>query len=294
MRYALIAILLIVACGRAHTQTTLANLDDDHITSPNNFNNNLRKWAWNAGPHKGIGCGSGCYASGNLSHTNYYSVDGQSLQMNLIDDGCPNAGCYSNVDFTDRLYLDNNTASGATLLTLDLYATTDQVGIDGSQALEFTIEQDVSSPTPGYTDSYVFTFQCDLKGTGMWRIWCGICNTWEYAYDTNTGQTIPCLPSTQFTPGQFNHYYFHFQRVNTSACAKCTKYLDFTIVYPNGTQEYHQLGCNTSHTMCNSFGVHSYQSTQWEPGLITALQMDGDTYENQYSTWADKWLVAYQ
>jgi hypothetical protein len=330
MKYLLIAILLAGAyvqafvCRHAHAQTSITEMEDDPVVdqplpNPDPNNNilccNLGKWAWNAGPL--IGCKAtgqpypndwNCDAGGNASWSTQYTVDGQSLQMNLMDvdgypgyqyPGCiePSVGCYSDVLFFNRLSTDS-TYDWAFYSTLDLYAMTDGTGIRNSQALEFVIEDDVSDPdNSAYTDTYTFGFNCDFMSSQTWLIWGSYVDSnniiqgkWVPAYDASTGQTIPCQASTQFYPPNFNHYIFHFERlVEPGICYKCDSYLDFTIVYGNGTQESHQLGCGPEG--CNNYGMPSQPSTSWSPGVWTHMQLDGDFNTDQYSAWADKWTV---
>jgi hypothetical protein len=316
VKYLLLSIILAAMSVPAYAQTSITNMDDQPIADeplpnpdPNIYGNNVGEWAWDAGPD--IGCGQGgCDAGGNMSYSTQYTVDGQSLQMNLVDVdgypgyqyGCtqPQYGCYSDAAFFNRLSLDT-TYDWATYSTLDVQAMTDDVGIAASQALEFGIEHDVADPDySGYTDKYVMFFQCDFKGSQQWRIWGShidpntgdvVGGPWTTAYDATTNQPIACQSSTQFYPPNFNHYYFHFERLLTSDCYKCASFLDFTIVYGNNTQEYHQLGCDPTGSTCNSWGVPIVATSSWSPGVWTAIQLDGDASEDQYSGWADQWTV---
>lgn len=322
MKYLLLVIIVAVVSWPVKAQQSITRMDDNGIVDqplPNPDPNhtilccNLGTWAWNAGPD--IGCQTqdyypynpNCNAGGNMSPSTQYTVDGQSLQMNLVDvDGYPNyqygctepsVGCYSDVLFFNRLSTDNR-YDWAFYSTLDLWAMTDGAGMANSQALEFVIEDDVTDPdNASYTDTYPLSFACDFKGDQIWKIWGSyvdpqtgnIIGTWVPAYDASTSQTIPCQASTQFYPPNFNHYIFHFERLLTSDCYKCASYLDFTIVYGNGTQESHQLGCGPQG--CNSWGMPSQPSTSWSPGIWTHMQLDGDFNEDVYSAWADNWTV---
>lgn len=279
-----------------HAQTSILNLDDDPITSPNNYNTNVRSWGYLVGTNAGCNSEGWCYAGGNMSHTSYYSVDGSSLQMNLLNENCPSSvadnpdeGCYSNADFTDHIYQGSAcTACNATQFTLDLYGDMNSVGNAASQAVEFTIEQDIpSARISGDTDRYIYSWQCRYKGTGAgyWYYWDesayeGGGNGWVEAQDTN-GDYVPCQP---YTAGTFTHYYFHFQRLTGSTPG--VEFLDFTEVNSSGTT-YYQFDKTAN------LGSPIAQQ-DWADGLFTAIQLDGDNAQDPYSVWADKWTVAYQ
>ena len=195
--------------------------------------------------------------------------------MNLVNPGesCspqPGQGCYSDVQFTNRIYEDD-TASGAGYLTLDLWATTDSSGNQHNENLEYTLEQDVTDPSPGYSDQYIYGLACDNLGdNGAWQVWWGdhvnsdgTLGTWWDA--TSGGQTIPCQP---FIPCNFDHFIFNLQQVNNSGCTACTKYIDFTRVQ-NGVVYYYPLDSDMI------FGSVP-QVPNWGAGLITAMQLDGE------------------
>lgn len=280
---ACLILTMLVLTPNAQSQTSILNLDDDPITYPNNDQTNLRMWGFSVGP--GVGCDAltGCHATGSMSDTAYYSTDGSSLQMNLnriTGDSCTSE-CYSDIFFFDRIYQNDSTASNANSFTLDMYATMDSVGNSSSQGLEYTIEQDVPSDRQsGMWDRYIYSWQCDFKNTGLWRLWDGAQNSGNGAWVsavTTSGQNVPCVG---FTPaGSFAHFYFHFQRLPNS---HQIEYLDFTIV-----------GTGTSYFQFNQVaGIES--PVNWQTGLVTALQLDGDYYLDLYSAWADQWTVAYQ
>ena len=287
MRLALGVLTLSVALAAvANAQTTISNLDDDAITNPNQTNSNLRSWGSSTGSL--VGCDGACEVSGSMSHnTTYYYVDGQSLQMNLNNPSGCSINCYGDVDFSDKIYQNNSTASSANTFTLDMYVAMDSTGNASSQALEFTIEQDVpSTQTVGDWDRYIYSWQCNYKGNGTWNLWDGAANNgaggWAQAR-TTSGATVPCakFPATG-SPGAFTHFYFHFKRLPST---RSVEFLDFTQVNSDGTSSYHQFN--------QIKGIQAPQ-TNWGTGLFTALQLDGDYAQNQYSVWADKWIVAYQ
>ena len=264
----------------AYAQTTVPNLDADSITSPNQTNSNLRQWGYSTGT--AVGCQGDCTPSGSASHTNYYSVDGSSLQINLANPEHCTSNCYGDLDFSNKIYLNNAAASNANNFTLDLYVTGDSVTNARSQAIEFTIEQDVpSSKTSGSWDRYIYSWQCDYKNKGIWNVWNGAGNggagAWVPAV-TTSGSTVVCAP---YTAGSFVHYYFHFLRLPNT---RQIQFTDFTTVDNAGHSTYHQFN-----------QVQTIQDPQpnWSTGLFTALQLDGDYAQEPYSVWADLWTVAY-
>lgn len=289
MKWVIIGVLVAGMCFHARAQTTITNIDDDPITFPNNYNNNLQEWAWVNGA--AIGCSS-CtdFVTGNMSHGCVYCLDGQSLQMNYVNPGGQNCsnGCYQDVQFLNRIYM-NDTASSAGYLTTDMWATTNSVGDQHNENLEYSLEQDVTDPSPGSSDRYIYGLNCTNLDSGrIWKVWWGdhvnsngTLGAWVNA-KWHGGQTIPCQ---QFDAPNFDHLIFHFQRVDNSGCTACTKYLDFTVVH-NGTVYYYPLDGDMI------FGSLTKQP-HWAAGLITAMQLDGDHNDDEYSVWADKWEVCY-
>lgn len=296
MRFRPSMLLLLPAMASVlSAQVTIVNINRDPITSPNSTSTNLRAWGSSTGPL--VGCGTNCSVSGSMSHTSYYTVSGVSLQMNLNNpSACATSNCYGDVDFSDKLYMNDATASNANNFTLDVQVTTDSVGNAASQALEFTIEQDVPSTlTGGDWDRYIYSWQCNYKGAvqrpyklgsgtqgGVWNYWDGTARNgagdWEEAL-TIAGATVPC---GIYTPGQFLHYYFHFTRV---ASSRSVKFVDFSIVDSNNKSVYYPFNITA--------GIQNPEP-RWATGVFTAIQLDGDAYQDQYSVWADNWKVAYQ
>jgi hypothetical protein len=294
MKHALSSLLAVAALTAvASAQTTVSNLNQDPITYPNSTITNVRSWGSSTGAL--VGCGSNCSVSGSMSHTSYYTLSGDSLQLNINNPSGCDSQCYGDVDFSDKLYSNNSTASSANNFTLDVYVTTDSVGNAASQALEFTIEQDVpSTRTSGaYWDRYIYSWQCNYKGAvqtpyvsgaqgGVWNYWDGTARNgagdWHQAV-TTSGATVPCQP---YTPGSFVHYYFHFTR---NLSTHQIQFVDFTTVNAAGTSTYHQFN--------QTAGIQSPQAN-WSTGLFTAIQLDGDANQDQYSVWADNWTVAFQ
>ena len=271
----------------AHAQTTFSNLDADPITNPNQTSSNLRQWGYSIG--SGVGCASDCTPSGSMSHTNYYSVDGSSIQMNLANPEHCITQCFGDLDFSNKLYQNNTAASSANNFTLDVYVTGDSLTNTRSQALEFTIEQDVPSTQQGGTgqwDRYIYSWQCNYKGNGFWNLWDGTgsdgtgkpgSGAWVPAV-TTSGATVPCAP---YTAGNFIHYYFHFLRLPATHQVQFT---DFTTVDNAGHSSYHQFN--------QVRGIQNPQGN-WGTGVFTAIQLDGDSAQEPYSLWADQWTVAY-
>lgn len=262
------ALLLFVAaqCCSLNAQTTVSSLDDDPITSPNDTYNNNRAWAFNTGPD--IGCNStGCHVAGSITTTGSPSNDGSSIQFNLSNsDGCVTQ-CWSDVFNFNRIYHDG-TADNATSFTLDLYNTTSANNV--SQALEYTIEQDVLTAPNTYT-KFVFSIQCDFVD-GIWQVWDGNINGGGAGWVNPNGANIPC--SGFDPPDEFAHFVFHFQRPDLSHIY----YSDFTVDATNRSVNY-------------TAGVQVVGD--WEENLITALQLDGDYAGDSYSAIADQWTVVY-
>jgi hypothetical protein len=284
----------------SQAQTTIANLDEDPITAPNQANTNLRHWGYAVGP--GVGCSGLCNPQGSEMQVGTYSVDGRAIQLDLLSsNNCGNGGCYGDLDFSDKIYLNDATASNAKTFTLDLYATGDNSWNTNSQATEFTIEQDVPSTAAngsGLTDRYIYSLQCNRKGDtvhpgpdggpptgGIWNIWDGTLRNgqgdWVAAL-TTSGSTVPCQA---FQPGHFIHYYFHFIRIPSN---RQIQFTDFTMVDDQGHSTYYPFDITKT-----TRGIQVPQAN-WATGLFTALQLDGDSFQTPYSVWADQWKVAYQ
>lgn len=287
MRLAFSVLVICLASNAgARAQTTIPNLDDDPITYPNQTSSNLRSWGSSTGVR--VGCGSACQVSGSMSHTSYYQVDGQSLQLNLNNPSACPSNCYGDVDFSNKIFQDNATASSANNFTLDLYATMDAVGNAKSQGLEFTIEQDVpSTTTSGSWDRYIYSWQCDYKNTHTWNVWNGAYVNasgvsqprWEPAI-TTSGATVPC--DAFESGGKFTHFYFHFLRLPGT---RSVEFLDFTAVKSDNSSTYHQF---------NQIRGIQPPEPNWGTGLFTAVQLDGDYFQDQYSVWVDNLKVAFQ
>ncbi len=263
-------VLCATLCASMRGQTTIHHLDDDPITYPNNNKTNYRSWA--SIINDSVGCGrNGCTASAAMSHTGYLSVDGTSLEHDLGNsNGCPNS-CYGDALFFNRVYHDS-TANNATKLTLDMYVTMNSVGNSASQALEYTIEQDVQTSTGKWTP-FVYSWQCDFS-SGVWRYWDGALRSGMGDWNTVQGKTWPCVA---FQPdGTFAHFYFHFQRPDL----KHMYYADFTV--------------NTTYTPIGVTVSAPLPVSKYSDGLTTEIQLDGNSYQSPYSAWTDKWTVSLQ
>src|SRR5262249_2387480 len=100
-----------------------------------------------------------------------YTVDGQSVRFDLIKN-CSGSCGYGNVFFY------NNVAQNVTenSVTIDMYAMMDSVGNANSQAVEFTVEDNVCKINCGQSNEedfrYIYSLQCDFNG-GFWRVWNG-------------------------------------------------------------------------------------------------------------------------
>ncbi len=269
-RILFVGMLCATLCASMRGQTTLQNLDDDPITYPNDYNTNYRSWASTI--NNAVGCGpKGCTSSAGMSHTGYLSVDGSSLEHDLGNaNGCL-TNCYGDALFFNRLYHDS-TANDATKLTLDMYATMDSVGNSASQALEYTIEQDVQT-SPGSWTPFVYSWQCDYQ-LGVWRYWDGALRSGMGDWNTVQGKTWPCVT---FQPGgTFAHFYFHFQRPDLTHMY----YADFTV--------------NTTYRPIRVTVSAPLPLSNYSDGLSTEIQLDGNYYQSPYSAWTDKWIVSYQ
>lgn len=275
-RYLFLCVLCGILCPSMRGQTTIQNLDDDPITYPNNNNTNYRSWA--SIINSAVGCHGTCTSTAAMSHTNYLQIDGSSLEMDLGDNGCPSqGGCYGDALFFNRVYHDS-TANNATKLTLDLYTTMNSVGDSASEALEYTIEQDVqTSAGSGKWTPFVYSWQCKYSTSSpgaIWRLWNGALRSGAGDWYQVPGKTWNCVP---FQPaGTFAHFVFDFQRPDSTHMY----YTDFkvnTTVIP------------VAYTVSAPLPVANYSD-----GLTTEMQLDGNTYQAPYSAWADKWSVVYQ
>ena len=133
----------------------------------------------------------------------------------------------------------------------DLYFYTENPG--AAQALEFDMNQSTDSR------KFIFGTQCDIKGSHQWDVWDTAGGHW-----VSTGIGCSAPPSYHR-----NHLVLEFQRNSTQAT--------FIAVTLNGNRSYINRTFNTV-----SSGVSE---------LNTAVQLDGDYNQQNYSVWIDKMQV---
>jgi hypothetical protein len=122
-----------------------------------------------------------------------------------------------------------------------------------AQSLEFDMNQSVNNR------KFIFGTQCNIKGAHQWDVWDTANGRWVH---TGIGCSQP--PSYQW-----NHLVLEFQRVGNQ-----TKFVSVTL---NGNKSYINRSFNT-------YGVHASE-------LNTAVQLDGDYNQQNYSMWVDKMQV---
>jgi hypothetical protein len=246
-------------------QTTIANIDDDPITSPNDTYNDNRAWAWQVDAGVG-GCVGGCHATAALSHNFTVTADGESMRIDLNkSDGCT-SNCYTDSWNGERIYHNVGTANGATTFKLDLLLALDSRGISHSQAIEFNMEQDFPDSTGGWS-LYKYSWQCDYKHTGKWTVWDGGTGAWV---PTSAACVVP------FKANSFDHYVFNAKRLS------------------NGTYEYTDFYVNSTHVVINYITHGHEEKSSWEENLFTWIQLDSDSLADSYTAWVDELKVTYQ
>lgn len=276
LRKILLFLALLASADACRAQTTIFNIDDFPI-SPNNDQNAEGQWIWLTGPDIG-GCDVGCQADGGISQPSAPTIDGQSARFDFNN---LNTGCASDC-FTDVLFFNRVDTSGvtndATDFTLDLNTTMDAKGNDVSQALEYTVEQDVCTQDCGTASAiwtrFVYSMQCDFKGTGHWRVWDGSLNgggaDWTDSYSADPAVCVGFQP-----PSEYAHFVFHFSRPDMNHM----RYLDFSV--------------DNTHISLNYLaGVQT--TNDWQDQLVAELQLDGDEFASSYSVWADGWSITYR
>jgi hypothetical protein len=131
------------------------------------------------------------------------------------------------------------------------------------QGLEFNITDYAN--LKGYT----FGFTCDVKASGTWKISVpkSSTSTMSQMYWQSTG--ISCPAPQAYT---WNHFSFEGQRTSDNKVLL----VSLTI---NGTKHY--LNKTLYARICPS---------GWA-GVTTHIQLNGDSNQDDYSVWADKWTV---
>jgi hypothetical protein len=140
---------------------------------------------------------------------------------------------------------------GATHFTYDLYFYLKTPA--DAQSLEFDMNQSVNGR------KYIFGTQCNIKNGHQWDVWDTAGGRWIH-----TG--INCSQPPAYT---WNHLVLEFQRVGSQA-----KFISVTL---NGSRHYINRSFNTKGS-----GVSE---------LNSAVQLDGDSRQDDYSMWVDKMKV---
>jgi hypothetical protein len=136
----------------------------------------------------------------------------------------------------------------ATHFTYDLYFYIENPG--AAQSLEFDMNQSAGNR------KFIFGTQCNIKGAPQWDVWDTANGRWIH---TGIGCSAP-------PANQWNHLVLQFQRSSTQ-----TTFISVTL---NGNRHYINRTFNT-------FSVHASE-------LNTAVQLDGDYNQQDYSVWIDK------
>lgn len=262
----LLCTLLLFGVAASADSVSIANIDDQPITRPNDPNNNVQSWAWVPDS-----CFNDvCYAKSKISHDTGVSLDGQSLELTfqkLRNQPC-SVNCYTDTYNFDRVIY-GSAADSATSLSLDLSVALNKRGLTDSQALEYNLEQDVQIGSNLWA-RFIYGVQCDYKGTGLWRVWDGGLNSGSGGW---AATSTPCNPPT--SADVFTNYAFNFTRISDTQI----EYNDFSI---NGTDivlDYLTSGVQTA--------------TNWHDQLVGAVQLDGDSRAQSYSAFIDGMTIDY-
>lgn len=122
-----------------------------------------------------------------------------------------------------------------------------------AQALEFDMNQSVGGK------KFIFGTECNIKNGRQWDVWNTAGGRWVH-----TG--IGCSQPPAY---QWNHLVLEFQRSGNQ-----TKFISVTL---NGHKSYFNRSYNV-------YGVNAQE-------LNTAVQLDGDHNQQNYSEWVDKMTV---
>jgi hypothetical protein len=211
-----------------------------------------------------------CHSTGNISPSSV-AIDGQSIRfdLNKTADGC-SGNCWSDVFFFNRVIFGSG-ADNATSFMLDVYAALDDRALAASQALEFTIEQDVLTGPSQYS-RFVYSLQCDYRGSGLWRYWDGNYMGFQGARWVPT--SAQCV--VPFNAFGYDHYVFNFSRPNLQEI----EYLDFWI--------------NDTHIVLNATTGGVQTQSPWDEQLVGSMQLDSDANADSYSGFADLFTIVYQ
>ena len=198
-----------------------------------------------------------------------YTVDGQSVRFDLIKN-CTSPCGYGNVFFYNNLAQNVSESS----VTIDMYAMMDSAGNNNSQAVEFTVEDNVCKLNCGQSNEqdfrYIYSLQCDFN-SGFWRVWNG-----SGGNPTGSGEWVPTPHAcVKFQADSFNHLVFHF-----SKSPENVHYIDMVI---NGV----------TYPINLTYGIE-YDTPNHQGRFLASVQLDGNSTQGQYSMWVDKWSVTYQ
>ncbi len=133
----------------------------------------------------------------------------------------------------------------------DLYFYIQNPG--AAQALEFDMNQSTNNR------KFIFGTECNIRGGNQWDVWDTAGGRWVH-----TGIACSAPPAYQW-----NHLVLEFQRDSSHAT--------FVSVTLNGHKSYINRTFNT-------YGVRASE-------LNTAVQLDGDYNQQNYSIWVDKMQV---
>jgi len=218
---------------------------------------------WTAQTVSGAGFGVANVMESSQPYT--HTTDGQSIRFDLF---CATSPCtYGYTHTYNPSYGTSSATDAATSITNDLMAELDSVGVAGSQALEFGLDQSLCTAnctsSPQYT-RFRYAMQCDFKDTGKWRVW-----------DANSGWVATSNNCVAFTSLVFVHFTFHYSRPDLQH----VQYTDFAVngtTYPiNMTQAAQSLGSTATHE------------------FIPWVNLDGDRATDPYSMWVDQWSISY-
>ena len=127
-----------------------------------------------------------------------YTIDGSSVRFDLIKN-CTSPCGYGNVFFYNNLAQNISENS----VTIDMFAMMDSAGVANSQALEFTVEDNVCKANCGFNTEqdfrYIYSLQCDFTTSHKWRVWNGSGNGGAGAW---VATQYGCAP---FQADSFNH-----------------------------------------------------------------------------------------
>jgi len=207
-----------------------------------------------------------------------YTIDGSSVRFDL-NKNCTSPCGYGNVFFYNNLAQSVSESS----VTIDMFAMMDSAGINNSQAVEFTVEDNVCKTDCGLNTEqdfrYIYSLQCDFPrqgdtSSGKWRVWNGSGNA--PGKPPGSGAWVPTQYNcVRFTSHQFVHLVFHFLRSQENVT-----YTDMVI---NGV----------SYPINVTYGIQ-YDTPNHQSQFLASVQLDGNSTQGEYSMWADKWTVTYQ